>query len=145
MRGKDYLAVAQELVEIDQPTEAHYRTSAGRSYYALFLEARDRLRSWGFVFSQDENIHREVRWALDLAKDTQLNEIASQLKRLREFRNVADYDLGNSLFFAKPVVGKPSESSKMLLRARNAIALLDRIDADPERRKAAIASIPSTT
>ena len=39
MDGRAFLEVARELARGD--TEAHRRTAAGRTYYALMLEARD--------------------------------------------------------------------------------------------------------
>ena len=59
MQGREYLELAREIVQ--GGSEKHWRGTAGRAYYALFLEARDALARWGFVSARHENAHHFVK------------------------------------------------------------------------------------
>src|SRR5437899_12670360 len=91
MNGRDYLTVARELAA--GPTEAHWRTAAGRAYYALMIECRDALRRWGFVPAARDNVHTFVRLRLTFAAYPDLKKIGDALDRLVQWRNYADYQL----------------------------------------------------
>jgi hypothetical protein len=61
MDGRAFLAVARELAA--GSTAAHWRSSVGRSYYALFLEGRDLLQRWGFTPQRRDPVHSFVRFS----------------------------------------------------------------------------------
>jgi hypothetical protein len=134
MRGREFLAVAQELAA--GATEAHWRTAAGRAYYALMLEASTLLGHWGFGPSARENVHSFVRLRLLYATDRELNLVAQVLERLGRLRNMADYQIGSPGPFTS--AWRAGEANR---EASAAIARLDRIESDPALRAAAIASI----
>jgi hypothetical protein len=118
MTGRDFLAAARQALALG--TEAGWRTCAGRSYYALFLEARDALGRWGFRPTARDTVHTFVKVRFLYAADAD---------------HKADYDL------TAPVFANDSRATAALARATNAVALLDGVEADPARRAAAITDI----
>ena len=136
MDGRAFLEVARVLARTD--SEAHRRTAAGRAYYALMLEARDRLRRWGVVPSPRDPVHSFVRLKLVRSTDEELKQIGVSLEKLGKLRNDADYDLadGQGRFQGAGRV------DSLIREATESIAMLDRIDGDEIRRAEAIAAIP---
>ena len=134
MDGRWFLDVARELA--NGPTEAHWRAAAGRAYYALLLEGLASLNRWGFPPTPRENIHSFVRLRFTYTSDSDLRGIGVVLDDLVRLRNQADYQLA-----AHPRFASPRRALQAITDARDAVDLLDRIDADPPRRAAAIASI----
>jgi hypothetical protein len=134
MNGRVFLDVADELVR--GPTEAHWRTAAGRAYYALFLEAREALVRWGFAPPPQDRAHAFVRLRFVYAPDVELKEIGYELERLGPLRNQADY---------KPAVPGPFQTNARAGLAVNstrvALGRLDQMEADPARLAAAVAGI----
>jgi hypothetical protein len=100
------------------------------------LESRDAQVRWGFPIPPHQNVHAIVRLRFSTAADSDLKEIGKTLDRLVQLRNRASYDL-NPL----PALASPAEAQKAVKRATDALTLLDRIDRDPVRRAAAIATI----
>jgi hypothetical protein len=135
MDGRAFLVVAQELVA--GPTEAHWRASVGRSYYALMLEGRDRLLSWGLPVPPRQNVHSWVRLKLLYAKDGDLKAYGKALDRLVSWRNEADYHLSTPGRYATRTA-----ANQAIAIVQTALAALDQIEADPARRATAIASLP---
>jgi uncharacterized protein (UPF0332 family) len=133
MRGRDFLDTAQRLS--GGKTEADYRSAISRSYYGLFIECRDALLRWGFVFPS-RNSHREVQQRLTFPTNVDLNQLGDVLSYLVSRRNCSDYDMINP---RPPQTG--ATAADAVVRSRNAVALLDAIDADPTRRAQAIADI----
>jgi hypothetical protein len=134
MGGRIFLEVARDMA--GGKTEAQWRTAVGRAYYALLLEGRDALGRWGFTVPPRQNLHTFVRLRFTFAADPDLRKIGDALDQLFQWRNQADYHLKTvDLFDA------PTNTLQAIALARNALALLDRIDGDPERRSAAIAGI----
>jgi hypothetical protein len=80
--------------------------------------------------------HTEVRNRLTYSRDSDLKEIGNKLEWLGRRRSWASYDL-QSL----PVFATPAQARQDVKDAVDALALLDAIDADPDRRAAAVASI----
>ena len=134
MDGRAFLDVAGDLVA--GPAEAHFRAAAGRAYYALFHEALAALQRWGFSVPPRQNAHASVRLRFTYASDADLKAIGDALDDLGQLRNKADYHL---------VAPGPFATAARAVQARDdaraAIDLLDRIEADPARRAAAIAAI----
>ena len=118
------------------PTEAHWRSSVGRAYYALLHEALGSLRRWGFAPPRDK-VHTFARLKFVYASDHDLKRIGLTLEALAQLRNAADYQLRKSGPFVSPRIAVSA-----LADAESAVALLDALEADPARRAAAARTIP---
>jgi uncharacterized protein (UPF0332 family) len=118
MDGRAFLSTARQLV--GSRAEEDWRTAASRAYYALFLECREALHRWGFVISQRDRAHAEVRLRFSYAADPDLKHIGTTLDRLSQLRNRADYDLAPAPWFLTNV-----EAKEAVTKADKAIALLD--------------------
>ncbi|HEV3117652.1 MAG TPA: hypothetical protein VG099_17395 [Gemmataceae bacterium] len=134
MNGRDYLTVARELAA--GATEAHWRTAAGRAYYALMIECRDALRRWGFVPAARDNVHTFVRLRFTFATYPDLKKIGDALDRLVQWRNYGDYQLAVPGVFVSNTCANQAAGI-----CQNALNMLDHIDQDPAIRAAAIATI----
>lgn len=134
MRGRQFLDLSRD--NLSGNTEVHWRGSAGRTYYALFLECRDTLVRWGFTIPPRDNVHTFVRLRFTFAADPDLKTIGFSLDRLGQLRNRADYDLSHLTQFTSVTAAKNA-----LLEAEQCIALLDTLDGDLARRAAAKAAI----
>src|SRR5947207_3348204 len=84
MRGRQFLDLARD--NLSGNTEVHWRGAAGRAYYALFLECRDALFSWGFVMPPRDNVHTFVRLRFTFAAEPDLKTIGFSL--FRELRRL---------------------------------------------------------
>jgi hypothetical protein len=135
MDGRDLLDVARELAA--GPSEPHWRSSVGRTYYALLHEVLGRLQGWGFSLPPRDKVHSFARLKLVYATDPDLKRIGLTLEALGRLRNTADYQLSTSSPFASARIAVSA-----LGDSEAAILLLDTIEADPARRTAAVGSIP---
>ncbi len=93
----DYLDLAKDLYALPAspgPEEAALRTATSRAYYAALHLASQRAQAEGYIptFSGDDHqaISRHFR---QLNADHVRKKIASDLDRMRQSRNQADYDL----------------------------------------------------
>jgi hypothetical protein len=118
------------------PSEANWRSAAGRAYYALLHEGRAALERWGFPLLLRESIHNFVRARFDYPANLDVRQVGDALGRLSQLRNAADYRLASPGKFATA-----AEADVAVQRAEKAIDLLDQIDADPARRAAAVAAV----
>jgi hypothetical protein len=134
MNGRSFLDAATDSAA--GPREAHWRTAAGRAYYALLHEARLALERWGFPMPPGESIHTFVRRRFAFAAHSDLKALSDTLDRLARLRNQADYQLAAPGPFANSARVWSAVSD-----SRSAIALLDQIDADPVRLAAAAAAV----
>jgi len=134
MRGREFLELAREVLPAGRPR--HQRAAIVHAYYALLLECRDLLESWGFAPATRHQVHTQVRLRLIYSSDADLKTIGRQLERQSQDRNLASYDLQDL-----PVFASSKRALDNITFAENAIASLDAIDADPVRKAAAIASI----
>ena len=100
------------------------------------LEGREALFRWGFSLPARQGVHAWVRLKFLYAADADLKEIGYALDDLVHLRNKAHYNLKPLAEFA---AAAPALAA--IQRARDALALLDGIEADPARRAAAIAGI----
>jgi uncharacterized protein (UPF0332 family) len=95
MTGRDFLPLATRLA--GGPTEAEWRTSVGRSYYAAFHEVRHLFANLGFTVPKGEQAHAYLWLRLSNCGDTQVEQTGVDLSDLRRRRNQADYDLQRKL------------------------------------------------
>jgi hypothetical protein len=135
MDGRALLDIARELAA--GSSEAHWRSSVGRAYYALLHEVLATLRRWGFSLPPRDKVHPFARLKLVYATDPGLKRIGLTLEALGRLRNAADYQLSVSVPFVSARI-----ATSALTDAEAAVALLDALEADPARRTAASGSIP---
>jgi hypothetical protein len=135
MDGRALLDVARELAA--GSSEAHWRSSVGRAYYALLHEVLDSLRRWGFTLPPRDKVHTFARLKLIYATDTDLKRIGLTLETLGRLRNAADYQLSLLGPF-----GSARIAAQALSDAEASVALLHALEATPARRAAAVGSIP---
>jgi hypothetical protein len=135
MDGRALLNVSRELSA--GSGEAHWRSSVGRSYYALLHEVLGTLRRWGFALPPRDKVHTFARLKLVYATDSDLKRIGLTLEALGRLRNAADYQLSMPGPFVSARV-----AVQALADAEAAIALRDVLEADPARRATAVGSIP---
>ena len=134
MDGRAFLTVAREVVR--GATEAHWRTAAGRAYYALVIELRDAMTRWGLSRPIPSHVHQIVRRRVYASSDADMKQIGRWLDRLRDSRNEADYEMGALVEFATD-----SGTNGSISRASGALKLLDLILADIPRRDSIAAEI----
>ncbi len=135
MDGRALLDVARELTA--GSSEAHWRSSVGRAYYALLHEVLGALRRWSFSLPPRDRVHTFARLKLVFSTDPDLKRIGLMLEALGRLRNAADYQLLSPGPFVSARIAVSA-----LADARAAVALLDALEADPVRRATAVASIP---
>ena len=135
MDGRALLDVARELAT--GSSEAHWRSSVGRAYYALLHEVLGTLRRWGFSLPPRDKVHTFARLKLVYSTNPDLKRIGLTLEALGRLRNAADYQVSLS---------GPFVSARIAVQAvadsETAIAMLDALEADSARRNAAIRSLP---
>jgi hypothetical protein len=135
MAGRNFLDVARSAL-LGQ-SEYYWRAAAIHAYYALFLECRDALMAWGQQPSPGQNIHAWVRLRFAYSSSSELKRIADALDQLVRLRNKASYELAPT-----PLFSSSTSAQDAMLTAEDTIVLLDQIQADPQRRQAAITSLP---
>jgi hypothetical protein len=135
MVGRDLFDVARELAA--GSSEAHWRSSVGRAYYALLHEVLGTLRRWGFSLPPRDKVHTFPRLKLVYSTDPDLKRIGLTLEALGRLRNAADYQLSLSGPFVSARI-----AVQALADAEADVPLLDALEADPTRRAAAVGSIP---
>ncbi len=91
-----YLTLAQDQVTLSKQhtnKEALLRCAISRAYYASFCKARNYLRDIDKVkgLGKASSVHRLVIDRFGISNDTTKNDIGAGLRRLRQFRNNADY------------------------------------------------------
>jgi uncharacterized protein (UPF0332 family) len=91
MTGRDFLPLATQLAA--GTTEAEWRTSVSRAYYAAFHHARELFTALGFVVPRDEKAHPYLYFRLNNCGAAHVQTAASDLHALRRRRNQGDYDL----------------------------------------------------
>jgi uncharacterized protein (UPF0332 family) len=96
MNGRDFLLVARDLQA--SSTEAAWRSSVSRVYYAAFHVARELLEDVGFTVPRGERAHAYLWLRLSNCGEPQVQDAGRSLNTLRGQRNRADYDVTASLF-----------------------------------------------
>jgi hypothetical protein len=133
MDGRAFLDVARELLR--GATPAHWRSSAGRAYYAVMLEGRETLRRWGFTIPSGDRVHSFVRLRFTYASDAALRGVGWDMDFMVQWRGKADYDLTTNMFDTDVM------AQDAVNRAATGIPVLDAIEADAAHRAAVIADI----
>lgn len=71
--------------------EAFLRSSISRAYYSIFCSARNLTRTRGIMFPEG-NEHKQVRLYFQEETDPIEQQLGSDLNKLRNHRNKADYE-----------------------------------------------------
>ena len=120
MDARKFLPIAERYRRSSD--EAERRTSAGRSYYAVFNVTLAALSEKGVNFGGTAEDHQKLIAYMKKARSRAAASIADVLKDLRKERNDADYGL-NSTF-------NESRSMYAYLKASDAVSQFDAIPAD---------------
>ena len=96
MDPADFLKTADLLKA--QTEQAHFRTSAGRSYYAAFLYFREHFKSLGLekTKKRGKEEHAFVIECLQFSQVTECTQAAQHLRNLKQIREEADYHIEKS-------------------------------------------------
>jgi len=118
---REFLSFAEKLMVSTQRPEALIRTAISRAYYAVFLEARERVRrKYPQEFTRLRRageVHALVR---DLLKRMGQFSLSDKLYRLFKDRGRADYDLA-------PPLDDPVLAEKAIKLSQNVFLLLQKI------------------
>src|SRR3954453_3401182 len=90
MDFREYLRLGADLA--NGTTEAEWRSTSSRGYYAAFHVARQLLLSLGFRVPQADRAHGYLWLRLSNAGIAEVKDAGSLLNDLRRERNRADYD-----------------------------------------------------
>lgn len=134
MRGRAFLDLARQLAV--GTGELYWRATAVPAYYALMLECRDAQGRWGFPLPPRQTVHAVVRLRFVYATDLDLKILGDALDWLVQLRNRGSYDLNPGKSFASA-----AQANLAVQKATDGLALLDALEADPARLRAAKTSI----
>src|SRR5205085_3173874 len=115
---------------------AHWRTAAGRAYYALLLEIRDAMTSWGISAPNPSQVRQLVRRRLFASSDPDVKRIGIVLDDLRGSRNRADYETAVPHEFVAATGGR-----QPVQWSTDALTVFDTVAADRPRRDTVTAEI----
>lgn len=87
----EYLNLARELAQA-MTDEAKMRSAISRAYYAAFIKARNFLQEREGLTIASENSHQYLINQFKNSSDPARTKLGERLKRLRVYRNQADYD-----------------------------------------------------
>ena len=92
--GSAFLELAKTLLNNTTSSsvnaDAFYRTVTSRAYYAAFLSVRSYLLRKGIALSNKSDVHSDVQKEI---LNLNQRKVSVELKRLRGYRNKADYDI----------------------------------------------------
>jgi hypothetical protein len=134
MDGRAFLESARHLLAA--PSEADWRSVAGRCYVALLNEARAALERWGFPLPAGADVHDFVVPHFTTTAFLDLLRIEVALNDLHDLAREADHGLSSPGSFADA-----SKVSPRYFLVEALIDLLDQIESDPNRRAAVIADV----
>ncbi|WP_017662604.1 HEPN domain-containing protein [Baaleninema simplex] len=123
--GKNFLVLAEKILKNSQfPSEASYRTSISRAYYAVFLTAREYIKvknptNWQNIITRGGNVHKKVKNYYASRFGNNGKRITNKLNSLRKKRNNADYEIST-------VITK-SQAEQACLDAKTAINLIGQL------------------
>lgn len=113
----DLLRIANHLLK--RNTEADWRSSISRSYYAAFHAACNFLRDLGFAVPQDDSAHHYAYSRLFNCGTKQVAVLADKLADLRRQRNQADYECSATV--------RQGEATDALRNAQDILYVLDNL------------------
>ena len=92
----EYLTLAHELageVSVPSSRESKLRSAISRAYYAAFCRARNHLReTQPHGIPRGPEVHKYVQNQFLSSRDPARKKIGTNLERMRDGRNKADYD-----------------------------------------------------
>lgn len=134
MDGRAFFVSARLLMR--KPSEVNRRSAISRGFFAVLNEARVALERWGFAVVTTTDIDEIVISHFDRVLNFEAIRVADVLTRLRNNRQIADYDLAGPGSFADV-----REVRHLLQLAQVGIDVLDQLEADPVQRAATVAAI----
>ena len=99
MNGTDFINVAAELA--NGRTEAHWRSSISRAYYAVFHRAKQALDKQHEYVPTSGYAHKYIREWLQRQSNTSISEIGNHYANLHAARRNADYNFDTSEIIQK--------------------------------------------
>ena len=92
----EFLKLAKKLQDepnISGSSEAAYRSAASRAYYAAFQASLEYGKSIGYIPKNTGDDHKSIQrfFSNSTTKDSLKKKISTQLNRLYEYRQKADY------------------------------------------------------
>jgi uncharacterized protein (UPF0332 family) len=90
MNWRDFLLLASRLAA--GTTEADWRTSVSRAYYAAFHIARRLFADLSFTVPRADRAHQYLVFRLTNSGESAVEQAGRDLDTLRRLRNRADYD-----------------------------------------------------
>jgi uncharacterized protein (UPF0332 family) len=125
MNWRDFLPLAARLA--GGTTEAEWRTTVSRAYYAAFHVARRLLSDLGFTVPRADRAHQYLVFRLGNSGEPAVERAAHDLKTLRRLRNRADYDETPALTQAQAAAAVPV--------AEGILRVLDAAGQEPTRTR----------
>src|SRR5438094_749491 len=95
MDPRDFLALADTLINGPPPSPAVCRTVIGRSYYAALNVLTALVRELKIPLEKTKDSHNEVMIIVVESKDRNLKQACDSLARQKMVRVRADYDMDN--------------------------------------------------
>jgi uncharacterized protein (UPF0332 family) len=90
MNWRDFLLIASRLAR--ETTEADWRTTVSRAYYASFHVARRLLADLRFTVPRADRAHQYLVFRLCNSGEAAVEQAGRDLDTLRRLRNRSDYD-----------------------------------------------------
>jgi uncharacterized protein (UPF0332 family) len=125
MNWRDFLLLATRLAT--GTTEADWRTSVSRAYYAAFHVARRLLADLQFMVPRADRAHQYLVYRLSNSGEAAVEQAGRDLDTLRRLRNRADYDEIPAL--------TQSQATAVVQLAESIIQALDAARQEPARTR----------
>jgi uncharacterized protein (UPF0332 family) len=125
MNWRDFLSLAARLAT--GTTEAEWRTTVSRAYYAAFHIARRLLADLKFTVPRADRAHQYLVFRLSNCGESAVEQVGRDLDTLRRLRNRADYD-------EVPALTQAQAAAAVQL-AEGIIQLLDTAKREPVRTR----------
>ena len=117
---EDFLNSAEDLLKDTASTEIDFRNLVSRSYYAVFLLAREKSKNLPVPPNVDmKKLGSHERVIVKFEKHTKLNRIGHLMVQLKLKRCVADYDIHLDI--------KKVESAQHFYHSKGLIAKLENL------------------
>jgi hypothetical protein len=120
------LRLAEAMLR-DHAHPAGWRSAVSRAYYAAHHVVKEFVEGAGVHVSRGAAAHADVSNHLADTRDAEVEEVGNQLAGLHSDRNLADYQLANS------VIQNEKIAAARVALARNLIEIVQRCRADSVR------------